>query len=456
MLTDPLADRISLKRRVLSAGTWSFIGYGLSQVTRLGSNLVMTRLLVPSMFGVMAIATVIMVGLNFFTDLGLRVNIIQSKRGSDPAFLNTAWATQIFRSALLWFGALGIAFLLPVIDDLGILSKDNVYADPHLPYVIGVLSFSFIIGGFNSTKTIEANRNLALGRVTLIQLAASIGGLACMLIWAFFDRSIWALVSGNICTRLIQTTLSHTHLPGTPNRWHWDETAFWEIFHFGKWLFLSSILAFLASNGDRLMLGGMISTTVLGVYVVAFMIVSSIEQVLSMIMGSVVFPAFSEIARERPSALKETYSRLRLVVTPLIYLGSGILITAGPTLIRLLYDPRYAGAGSMLRILAFGIATVPFQMAIQCFLALGRPQLNSHIQAVRLVALFTAMPLGFHFFGLPGALWGSVFSQFLTVPIIVIYSVQHGILDLRKELLLLPTIAVGAGIGEIFSTAVGY
>lgn len=112
------------------------------------------------------------------------------------------------------------------------------------------------------------------------------------------------------------------------------------------------------------MLGGMISTTVLGVYVVAFMIVSSIEQVLSMIMGSVVFPAFSEIARERPSALKETYSRLRLVVTPLIYLGSGILITAGPTLIRLLYDPRYAGAGSMLRILAFGIATVPFQMAI--------------------------------------------------------------------------------------------
>lgn len=203
MLTDPLADRISLKRRVLSAGTWSFIGYGLSQVTRLGSNLVMTRLLVPSMFGVMAIATVIMVGLNLFTDLGLRVNIIQSKRGSDPAFLNTAWATQIFRSALLWFGALGIAFLLPVIDDLGILSKDNVYADPHLPYVIGVLSFSFIIGGFNSTKTIEANRNLALGRVTLIQLAASIGGLACMLIWAFFDRSIWALVSGNICTRLI-------------------------------------------------------------------------------------------------------------------------------------------------------------------------------------------------------------------------------------------------------------
>ena len=51
-----LRGRISLKQRVLSAGIWSLAGYGCNQVLRFGSNLLMTRLLVPEMFGVMAIA----------------------------------------------------------------------------------------------------------------------------------------------------------------------------------------------------------------------------------------------------------------------------------------------------------------------------------------------------------------------------------------------------------------
>ena len=44
------------------------------------------------MFGVMAIATLVMIGLAMFSDLGLRQNIIQSKRGGEFLYLNTAWA----------------------------------------------------------------------------------------------------------------------------------------------------------------------------------------------------------------------------------------------------------------------------------------------------------------------------------------------------------------------------
>src|SRR5215831_13914608 len=92
----PSPNRISLKQRVLNAGTWSLAGYGLNQAIRFGTNLLATRLLVPEMFGVMAIANLVMVGLAMFSDFGLKLNIIQSKRGNDPAFLNTAWVAQIF------------------------------------------------------------------------------------------------------------------------------------------------------------------------------------------------------------------------------------------------------------------------------------------------------------------------------------------------------------------------
>jgi O-antigen/teichoic acid export membrane protein len=97
-----LPDRQSLKGRVLSAGVWSLVGFGLNYAIRLGSSLVMTRLLVPQMFGVMAIAQMVLMGLAMFSDVGLTQNIIQSRRGADPIFLNTAWSVQILRGLLLW------------------------------------------------------------------------------------------------------------------------------------------------------------------------------------------------------------------------------------------------------------------------------------------------------------------------------------------------------------------
>jgi O-antigen/teichoic acid export membrane protein len=85
----------SLKQRILRAGSWTLAGQVLSQVIRLGSNLVMTRLLAPEMFGVMSIAITVGMILGMLSDLGLNQNIVQSKRGEEPAFLDTAWCVAL-------------------------------------------------------------------------------------------------------------------------------------------------------------------------------------------------------------------------------------------------------------------------------------------------------------------------------------------------------------------------
>ena len=81
-------------------------------------------------------------------------------------------------------------------------------------------------------------------------------------------------------------------------------------------------------------------------------------------------------------------------------------MVSGQSLIALLYDPRYREAGWMLEVLAVALLTVPFQISVQCYMALGKPRLHSHILAIRLVALVMALPIGSYFFGLSGALWG--------------------------------------------------
>lgn len=165
---DAASNPISLKRRVLGASSWSLAGFAVGTVLRLGSSLLMTRLLVPRMFGVMAIALLVMMGLAMFSDLGLTQNIVQSRRGGDKAYLNTAWTIQIVRGLLLWALALCISLAIFAANYLGLIPETSAYSDPYLPYVIAVTSFSAVISGFQSTKLSEASRNLRLGRVTQI------------------------------------------------------------------------------------------------------------------------------------------------------------------------------------------------------------------------------------------------------------------------------------------------
>jgi O-antigen/teichoic acid export membrane protein len=455
-MSDAASNPLSLKRRVLGASSWSLAGFALSTALRLGSSLLLTRLLVPAMFGVMAIAMLVMTGLAMFSDLGLTQNIVQSKRGGDSSYLNTAWTIQIIRGLLLWLLALCISLGVFVANYFGLTPKVSVYADPSLPYVIAVVSITAVIGGFQSTKLSEASRQLSLGRITQIQIAAQIIGLICMIAWVLINRSIWALVAGSICSTAVTTLLSHTLLPGVANRWEWDRSAFHEIIHFGKWMFLSSILGFFAANADRILLGNFVDSATLGIYSIAFNIFNVIVQILNTIISGVSFPAFSEVARERSLELKRSLYRFHIVTATFAYLCSGLLFVSGNTLISLLYDPRYAPAGWMLEVLAIALVGAPFNLSHNGLLARGLPKVFANIIAIRVAVTIVVIPLGFHFFSVPGALWGIVVSQLSSVPAIIYYQLKYDLLDPSKELLLLPMLFAGMILGKGFNLAIGH
>lgn len=447
-------SRTTLKQRVLSAGAWSLLGYALTFLIRLGSNLFMTRQLFPEMFGVMAIATMVLVGLTMFSDVGLKPSIVQSARGDEPIFLNTAWVIQILRGVLLCCFAIGLSLLIPWAKYLEVIPKGSVYDNPILPYVIAALSVTTVIAGFESTKVVQASRNLSLAKITGIEIAAQLVGLAVMIVWVVVDRSIWALVAGSVTSSLARTVLSHLWLPGVANRLQWERQAFDEIIRFGKWIFLSTVMYFIVSNGDRMVLGALIDATSLGIYSIAFLIFSSVDQILTKIIVDVSFPALSEVVRDRRAKLKDTYYRFHGIIAAFTYFCCGILIMSGQAIIGLLYDRRYAEAGWILEILAVALLTLPFRVATQCFLALGLSRVYFYLHAARMLTLFVALPLGYHFWGLQGATWGIVVSYFSSLPPTLYYTGKLGLFDPRKELLALTALIVGLGAGKILDLAI--
>jgi O-antigen/teichoic acid export membrane protein len=443
-----------MKRRVLGAGLWTLAGYAVSYPIRLGSNLITTRLLAPEMFGVMAIAWLLTAALVLFSDVGLEQNIVQSRRGSDPDFLNTAWSIQIIRGVLVLLLGLCISAGLFTASLFRWVPEASVYADPHLPPVLAVASLGAAIWGFQSTKVAEAHRLLSLGRVTQIGIIGQIVTVVCTIGWALIERSIWALVAGNLCSTAITMLLSHVWLPGVTNRWRWDRSAVHEIVHFGKWIFLSSILGFFAGNADRMLLGAFVASPVLGIYSIASNIARAIGQLLNIIPG-ISFPAFSEVVRDRPSVLKRYLYRFHIPIASFAYLSAGLLFVSGNSIIGLLYDARYHQAGWMLEILAIGLLAVPFQLSVYSLLARGLSKLFSNVVAIRTAATIVLIPLGFHFFGVGGAVWGIVAGSLSSVPAIIFYQYKHGLLEPLVELLLLPILFMGMLLGQGLNVAIG-
>jgi O-antigen/teichoic acid export membrane protein len=439
----------TLRQRALRASTWTLAGHGLSQAIRLAGNLVMTRLLVPEMFGVMTIAYTLLFGVNLLSDLGLSQNIVQHERGKDPQFLNTAWVVQILRGVLIGAVIGLLAFALHVGAGLGLLPAGSVYADPTLPYVIATLSVTAIISGFESTKMALARRDLRVAQITRIELSSQVIGTVCMVIWALGHRSIWALVAGGVVSTFARTWLTHAWLAGPRNRWTWHSESFREIVAFGKWVFLSSVLGFLALSGDRLLLGGLVGADTLGLYSIAYLIVNSIQSALSRLASGVAFPALSEVARERRDQLGSTYYRVRVPFDAATLFLAGALYAAGSVVVQLLYDQRYSGAGAMVEVLAITLLATRCELANQCFLALGKPRLVSLLHVVRAIVLFIAVPAGFTWYGLTGGLWAIVLSFLSAIPVAMVLEGRFRLLHLRRELLLLPALPAGLLVGRV-------
>jgi len=157
---------VSLKRAFLRGSAWSFSGYVLQQMLRLAGNLVLTRLLFPEAFGLMALVNIFLQGLAMFSDLGLGPSIIQNPRGTEPDFLNTAWTVQVIRGFVLCACALLLGWPLACF-----------YKQSELAFLLPVAGVSAVISGLQSTAMYTENRKLVLGRITLIGVAAQLAGL---------------------------------------------------------------------------------------------------------------------------------------------------------------------------------------------------------------------------------------------------------------------------------------
>jgi hypothetical protein len=65
------------------------------------------------------------------------------------------------------------------------------------------------------------------------------------------------------------------------------------------------------------------------------------------------------------------------------------------------------------------------------------------------LATFAAMPIGHHFGGTLGVIWGATIARMAALVTLWPAAYRQGFLRIRRELLVIPVFAIGYGIGRL-------
>jgi PST family polysaccharide transporter len=335
---DAMSEGSTIGGRTIAAGRWHLASAAVQGVLQLGTGVVLARLLPPSDFGQVALATVIIGFATVIGDLGLGPAVIQ-RRALTERHLRVAFTVSI-----LWGSALAILLLATAP------FWAHLLLNPPLTAVLRAQALLFLFAGLGSTALALLRRSLRLRDLFVIETTSYLVGYAIVAIgMAFAGFGMWSLVGGALLQRFLASALAlsrvrHSVRPLLAR----DELRV--LLGFGVSASLNTLAATVARNADNLVVGRWLGPAVLGLYSRAFNLMSLPLGILDSLMWSVLFPALAHV-RDEPTRFRKAYI-LSVQLTSLVAVpGMVVLLVAAPQLIIGLYGERWAGAVVPLQVL---------------------------------------------------------------------------------------------------------
>jgi lipopolysaccharide exporter len=382
--------RDSLKARVFRGGVWLGAGSLTEQVFRFTRNMILTRLLAPEAFGIMAIIQSTTAIIQCLTEVGVKEGLIQNPNGDKEEYIGAAWWVAFGRSLSIYamlFAAAPFAA--------------HFYGNPELRGLLRVATLGMIFEGAISTKAYVALKHMKFSRWAIVNHGGAICGVLTALGLSYFIRDVWALVLGLCMESVGRCVLSYIVFPYLPPlKWHKEAT--WDLLHFSKGVFGMPLLNLIFMRADVFVLGKLYSPTDLGLYAMAIYLVQTPTVFIVNVLAQTLMPTLSHVQEDR-----ERVNRILLQVTSAIFvLGMPalvFLVFSGHSLLTLVYGQRY-GAASVAMIVAAGVALLNTanNQITTVFYSKGMPQLHRRcVAAMAILMVLLVYPCA-RYFGMVG------------------------------------------------------
>ena len=174
-----------------------------------------------------------------------------------------------------------------------------------------------------------------------------------------------------------------------------------ELISFGRWIFVSTAMTFLATQSDRLILSKFFSFSTLGVYTIAFNFAQLPKTIIGKLNAQIIFPIFAKkMNSPRPQLLKKFLAKRKLL---LAFCSTLVILVVcfGDFVIETLYTEEYIDAAWILPLLAIGLWPLILNESINKFLfAINRPQYNALGTFLKFLYMIGILPLVFIYKGI--------------------------------------------------------
>lgn len=366
-----------MAHRASRAFGWSF---GNTLVLRFGTlaiGIALARMLGPEEFGIFAIATVTLMAVLSFNELGVSLAVIRWR--DDPAAIaptiNTvAVASSAVLTAAVFFGAPWISAAL-----------GDVRATP----VVQVISVSILLNGLVATPAAVMQREFMQKQRTIADqvntwLGAGLSVLLVLVGWGAMSLAIGRLIASVVFAILIVRSSPVRY------RFGWDAAIAARLLRFGLPLAAASTIVFASGYADQVVVGSLLGAQALGFYVLAFNLATWPVSIFSLPLRAVAPAAFSAMKSE-PERMSRSFTRVLALLSCLAIPVCLALSGAADPVVAFVYGSAWLPAAEPLLFLAaLGALKIWFELSYDYLVVAGR---SSTVLIIQGVSFGAALPL---------------------------------------------------------------
>lgn len=421
-----------MEEKAIRSVPWTLLTYAVSRGLLLIATIAMARILDPRDFGIVALATLTLLTVAIFSDLGFGAAVIV-RRDLGREGLRTAL------TAMLGLGLL-VGVVVAAVSPLAGIAFD----EPDLPPVLLALAVTVPIGAFVSFYDVVLQRELEFRRRFASHLVQGLTYLAAGVAAALAGAGVWSLVVAQVASVTLQ---AGTMMRLAPVRvrpgFSWPVAR--DLLRTGRGFVAQGWLGFASQNADYFIVGRVLGTVPLGFYSMAYRIGSLPYLAIADPIAKVTFPAFSQ-RRERGEDVAPAFL-LTLRLIALVTVPAGVILSAAAGA----FTESFFGADWRLMIgplTALGVwgAIRPTQVTIGWLLnSMGLPGITAIVGACLLPISIATLVLAAQRGGITAVAWATVVLLVVNLGLMSLLAARRARVGLKRQLAALLPAAAGSG-----------
>jgi O-antigen/teichoic acid export membrane protein len=326
-----------LRRRTLRSVLAKLLGQGLGVIVRLAFMVILARLLDPSEFGLVAMATAITGMMAMFASAGLSTAIVQARAISDMQLSTLFWINLLIGTLF----AAACCAIAPVLA--------SFYGEPRLFWLTILLAPGFLVSAACVQHLAILQRSMRYGALTLVEVSAQLIGLAAGVLLALADYRYWALVGASFSSQVATCFGLWTAVRWRPKR-HFAVREVMALLRTGGMITLNTIVAYIGFNFEKVLIGRFWGAEALGHYGRAYQLVAVPIDNLSNAVGSVAFSALARL-QDEPERLRSYFLKGYALLASLSLPLTLFLCLFAKPIFLILFGPRWLEAAAIFQIL---------------------------------------------------------------------------------------------------------